>query len=213
MGNHKSTTITTTSSTAVLPHRIHRIIQNFLLIWLDANIDESKQDFKNSLVHLRHLVASITPFTDAQECVEFLSDIKKEKVFMIVSGSLGQQIVPEIHAWSQLDSIYIFFSNPSHHEQWVKAMPKVKGVHNDIKPIYKALPSDRERCNRAMISISFHGIDTLFMYTQLFKEVLLEIDDDTKSIKDFVEYCLLQDDIAEDEVKQIEQRYRRHIPI
>ncbi|CAF2603110.1 unnamed protein product [Rotaria sp. Silwood2] len=206
--------ITTTNSTAMLPGRVHRILQNFLLIWLDTNIDESKQDFINSLTQLRHLVASITTFTGAQECVNFLRDIKKEKVFMIVSGSLGQQILPEIHAWPQLDSIYVFCGNPSLHEQWAKTMFKVKGVHNDIEPICKALQSDRERCDRSLISISFHGTDALFMYTQLVKEVLLEIDDDdAKSIKELVEYCRLQDDIAEDEIKQIEQEYHSHTPI
>ncbi|CAF2971397.1 unnamed protein product [Rotaria sp. Silwood2] len=90
---------TNSSSIAALPRRCRRILQNFLLIWLDTNIDESKQDFKNSLTQLRHLVASITTFTDAKECVNFLSKIQKEKVFMIVSDSLGRHIVPEIHEW------------------------------------------------------------------------------------------------------------------
>ncbi|CAF2689458.1 unnamed protein product [Rotaria sp. Silwood2] len=204
----------TTSSTTVLPCRVRRILQNFLLIWLDANIDESKQDFKNSLTYLRHIVASVTTFTDAQECVNFLSEIKKEKVFMIVSGSLGQHVVPRIHGWSQLDSIYVFCGNKSLHEEWSKTMSKVKGVHTDIDPICKELQIDRERCDRSLISISFHRIDALFMYTQLFKEVLLEIDDDdTKSIKELVEYCRLQDDIVEDEIKKLEGEYRRHTPI
>ncbi|CAF3798650.1 unnamed protein product [Rotaria sordida] len=204
----------TTNSTAVLPHSVRRILQNFLLIWLDANIDESKKDFKNSLKHLRHIVASITTFTDSQECVNFLSEIKKEKVFMIVSGSLGQYIVPEIHTLPQLDSIYVFCGNQLLHEEWAKTISKVKGVYTDIEPICKAIQIDRERCDQAMISISFRGIDPLFMYTQLFKEVLLEIDDDdTKSIKELVDYCRLQNDIAEDEIKKIEQEYHHHSPI
>ncbi|CAF0943341.1 unnamed protein product [Rotaria sordida] len=204
----------TTNSTAVLPHSVRRILQNFLLIWLDANIDESKKDFKNSLKHLRHIVASITTFTDSQECVNVLSEIKKEKVFMIVSGSLGQYIVPEIHTLPQLDSIYVFCGNQLLHEEWAKTISKVKGVYTDIEPICKAIQIDRERCDQAMISISFRGIDPLFMYTQLFKEVLLEIDDDdTKSIKELVDYCRLQNDIAEDEIKKIEQEYHHHSPI
>ncbi|CAF3413310.1 unnamed protein product [Rotaria sp. Silwood1] len=43
---------------------------------------------------------------------------------------------------------------------------------------------------------------------------LLQIDDDsTKYIKELVEYCRLQNDIAEDEIKQIEQKYHHHTPI
>ncbi|CAF5043094.1 unnamed protein product, partial [Rotaria sp. Silwood1] len=65
-----------------------------------------------------------------------------------------------------------------------------------------------------MIPISFNGRDALFMYTQLLKEALLEIeDDDVKSIKDLVEYCRLQDDIDEGQIRKVENEYRNHTPI
>ncbi|CAF1614471.1 unnamed protein product [Rotaria sp. Silwood1] len=209
-----SPTTTTTSSNAVLPQTARRILQNFLLVWLDANLQEADNDFKNSLQHLRKIVASITTFTDAQQCVNFLSEIKKEKVFMIVSGSLGRQIVPEIEALPQLEAIYVFCGNQSVHEQWTKKISKVKGVYTKIEPICQALEIDRQRCDQAMIPISFNGRDTLFMYTQLLKEALLEIeDDDKKSIKDLVDYCREQDDISEDQIKLVEREYRDHTPI
>ncbi|CAF1373514.1 unnamed protein product [Rotaria sp. Silwood1] len=205
---------TTTSRNAVLPQTARRILQNFLLVWLDANLQESDKDFKNSLHHLRKIVASITTFTDAQQCVNFLSEIKKEKVFMIVSGSLGRQIVPEIEALPQLEAIYVFCGNQSVHEQWAKKISKVKGVYTKIEPICQALEIDRQRCDQAMIPISFNGRDALFMYTQLLKEALLEIeDDDVKSIKDLVEYCRLQNDVDEDEIKKVQREYRNQTPI
>ncbi|CAF1456955.1 unnamed protein product [Rotaria sordida] len=76
------------------------------------------------------------------------------------------------------------------------------------------LQIDRENCDRAMISISFNGVDPLFMYTQLLKETLLDIeDDDAKSIKELAEYCGLQDDIDEGEIRMVEKKYRDHTPI
>ncbi|CAF1608752.1 unnamed protein product, partial [Didymodactylos carnosus] len=113
-----------TNRNTVLPRPVRRILQNFLLVWLDANLDESNEDFKNSLQQLRRIVASITTFTDAQECIEFLSQIKKEKVFMIVSGSLGRQIIPDIQTWPQLESIYVLCSNQSAHEEWARKIAK-----------------------------------------------------------------------------------------
>ncbi|CAF1149735.1 unnamed protein product [Rotaria sordida] len=208
------TTTMNNPAAAVLPRPMRRVLQNFLLVWLDANLDESKKDFKKSLRHLRRVVASITTFTDAQECVNFLSEIKREKVFMIVSGSLGQHVIPDIEAWSQLESVYVFCRDQVAHEQWASKISKVKGVHTKIKPICKALQIDRENCDRAMISISFNGIDPLFMYTQLLKETLLDIeDDDAKSIKELAEYCRLQDDIDESKIRKIEKEYRDHTPI
>ncbi|CAF1241869.1 unnamed protein product [Rotaria sordida] len=204
----------TMGRSAVLPQPARRIIQNFLLVWLDTNIDESTEDFQNSLKHLRRIVASITIFTDAQQCFDYLSGITKEKAFMIVSGSLGQKIVPEMEAIPQLESVYVFCGNQSYHEQWANKVPKIKGVYTKIEPICKALEVDRQRCDQAMISVSFNGLDPLFMYTQLLKEALLEIeDDDRKSLKDLAEYCREQDDILEDQIKQVENEYRNHTPI
>ncbi|CAF5024011.1 unnamed protein product, partial [Rotaria sp. Silwood1] len=122
--------------------------------------------------------------------------------------------IADIEAWPQLESVYVFCRNQAAHEQWANKVPKVKGVYTKIKPICKALQIDRENCDRAMISISFNGRDALFMYTQLLKEALLEIeDDDVKSIKDLVEYCRLQDDIDEGQITKVENEYRDHTPI
>jgi Tfp pilus assembly protein PilF len=201
-------------NTALVPKPARRMLQNFLLIWLDANFDESKEDFKKSIENLRRIVTSITTFTDTQECIDFLSAIKEQKVFMIISGSLGRTILPEIQDWPQLESVYVFCGDQSFHEQWARKISKVKGVHTKIDPICEALQIDRENCDRAMISISFNGIDALFMYTQLLKECVLEIEDDDKtSIKELIDYCRLQDDISKDQIDIVEQKYPRKTPI
>ena len=209
-----TTSSSSTNRAAALPRPVRRIFQNFLLVWLDANFNESSADFKTSLKYLRQVVASIETFTDAEECVKFLDQIQKEKAFMIVSGSLGRQVVPEIENKSQLEAIYVFCGNKAVHEQWANKIPKVKGIYTDIKPICKALQIDRENCDRAMVSISFNGIDALFMYTQLLKEAILQIEyDDAKSLKELADFCRHQGDIDEDEINKLEKEYRSHTPI
>ncbi|CAF4737393.1 unnamed protein product, partial [Rotaria sp. Silwood2] len=140
--------------------------------------------------HLQHVTATVAVFTDRDESIDFLTDTENEKVSMIVSGALGQHIIPEIQECPQLTSIYVLCDNQSTHEKWVKTIPKVKGVYTQIEPICYALQIDRRNCDQDMISISFDRIDPLFMYTQLLKEALLDIDDDdAKSIKELAEYC------------------------
>ncbi|CAF3401109.1 unnamed protein product [Rotaria socialis] len=57
----------------------------------------------------------------------------------------------------------------------------------------EVLKVDLVDCNCSLMPISYNGIDPLFMYTQLFKEALLKIeDDDTQSIKEFADFCRLQ---------------------
>ena len=209
-----TTSNSATNRAAALPRPVRLVLQNFLLVWLDANFNESSADFKNSLKYLRQVVSSIETFTDAQECVKFLDQVKKEKAFMIVSGSLGRQVVPEIESKPQLEAVYVFCGKKSAHEEWASKIPKVKGVYTEIKSICKALQIDRENCDRAMVSISFNGIDALFMYTQLLKEAILQIeDDDKKSLKELADYCRNQGDIDEYEITKLEKEYRNHTPI
>ncbi|CAF5063898.1 unnamed protein product, partial [Rotaria sp. Silwood1] len=133
---------------------------------------------------------------------------------MIVSGVLAQHTIPIIQQCPQLVSIYILCDNQSIHEEWAKTIPKVKGIYTQIEPICKALQIDQKNCDQAMIPISFSGRDALFMYTQLLKEALLEIeDDDVKSIKELIEYCRLQSDASEKTLEKIEEEYRNHSPI
>ncbi|CAF1487332.1 unnamed protein product, partial [Rotaria sordida] len=206
--------MTVVSRNVTEPRPVRRMLQNFLLVWLDADFDESKDDYKKSMEHLQHIVATVTVFTDVDESIDFLTDIGNEKVSMMVSGALAQHLIPIIQECPQLVSIYIFCDNQLIHEHWAKTIAKVKGVHTQIGSISEALRIDRENCDRALMSISFNGIDPLFMYTQLLKEALLDIeDDDAKSIKELVEYCRLHSDASEITLEKIEREYRDHTPI
>lgn len=193
---------------------VRRRLQNFLLIWLDTKLDESNEDFKQSLQKLRSIVTSIDRFTDPRGCFEFLRKINKEKAFMIVSGALGQQVVPKFEKLSQLYVIYVFCRQKELHEGWTKNFRKVKGVYTRIEQICEALQIDSKNCDRSIVSISFKGVDPLFIYTRLLKEAFLQIEDDNnKSIKELVEFCRLKDGVAEDQIEMLKRKYHHHTPI
>jgi tetratricopeptide (TPR) repeat protein len=205
-----------------------RIVQNFLLVWLDSSIDETKEDYRNTITHLQRIVNAINLFTNTDQCIAFLTEVKNEKVFLIVSGSLGQTIMPTIHEMSQLDSIYIFCRNKPNHDQWAKEWPKIKGVFTQIIPICESLKQAALACDENSISISFVSIhdDTLkeninqldpsFMYTQILKEILLEITYDKHFIQDLASYCrdLYTDNSHElKNISKFEREYHNRSPI
>jgi tetratricopeptide (TPR) repeat protein len=214
---------------AIPPERINlRMVQNVLLIWLDNNIDDNNDDCRNTITQLRRAVHNINKFTDGDECVEFLQSMNNDKACMIISGSLGQHIVPRVHDMSQVDSIFIFCGNKKRHEQWAKEWPKIKGVFTDIKPICEALKQAAQQCEQNAISISFMAtggdnttkkldqLDPSFMYTQILKEILLAISFEQKHITEFIDYC--RDAFADNEpelknVKKLERKYRDETPI
>jgi tetratricopeptide (TPR) repeat protein len=207
----------------------HRIIQNFLLVWLDSNIDEiNNEDCRLSLTELQRIVKAIHTFTNADECIDLLSDLINEQAFMIVSGTMGQRIVPLVHEMPQLASLYIFCENESMHKHWVKNWSKVKGVFTQITPICKALSQAAQQCDQNSISISFipatndvsyqnlDELDQSFMYTQILKEILLEMTHNEQSTKDFAAYCRDQyigNCMELSSVNEFEKEYHHHSPI
>ena len=221
MSSHKSKQSTCTSSNA--PHIRHRRVQNFLLIWVDANIDQTNKDCQNTLKKLRSVVNDVNICTEPEQCIQCLNDIDKEKAFIIVSGSLGQHLVPNIHAMPHVDAIYIFCGNKSRHEEWTKKWAKVKGIHTDIKPICEALQLAAKQCNEDSIAMSFVSVDEgasseslnqlepTFMYTQIFKEILLDMEHDPQVIKDLANYCRALHENNVNElmiIDEFEQNYR-----
>src|ERR1700728_362252 len=131
--------VTTAPTSSGALHPKQRIVQNFLLIWVDASINESKQNCQHTLAQLRSVVNDIRIFVQWDEAIDFLTDVHDMKVFLLLGDTFGQQIVPLIHNIPQLDGIYIFCETPSGHEQCTKKWINMKAMHTDIKLICEAL--------------------------------------------------------------------------
>ncbi|CAF3593551.1 unnamed protein product [Rotaria socialis] len=206
-----------------------KMVQNMLLIWLDANINDNNADSQNTITQLRQVINTIEAFDDGENCIQFLEEIRDEKACMIISGSLGRHIVPRVHDMSQVDSIFIFCSNKRYHERWVTNWSKVKGVFTDINLICDALKQSAKDCEHNAIRFTMMDtgkdisrrnldqLDPMFMYTHIMKEILLEIEFEDKHILNFTKYCqqtLEQDNKKElDNVKLLERDYHIKTPI
>ena len=197
--NSTATTVRRTGTHSNRP----RIVQNYLLVWLDADATTSNEDSQHTLEQLRTTVNEVNTFSEPEQCLTFLQGIRVEKVFLIVSGSLGRDVVPRIHPMAQVDAIFIFCGDKSRHEEWVKKWPKVKGLYTQIKPICAALELSVKQCNQDSTPLSFaqvsgedaseinlNQLEPSFMYTQLFKQTLLDMEHDRKTaVRDLVKYC------------------------
>jgi hypothetical protein len=84
-----------------------------------------------------------------------LKGIQAEKALVVTSGSLGQDLVSQIHSMATLDAIFIFCGNEARYKQLTEAWPKMKGVYTHIKPICEALQVAVKQNNQDSIPISF----------------------------------------------------------
>ena len=195
-------TITTASSSSdTVDTRRRRMLQNILIIWIDSDINKSTKDGQNALAELETVFNDVHIFTQPDAAIDLLTEVNYMKAFLIIETIVSQQLVPLIHDIPQLNSIYIFSGNQSQHEQWTEEWIKIKGIHTDIKPICEVLQLVVKQCNRDSIAMSFISMDQKtsapnvdqlepsFMYTQIFKEILLDIEYSQQSVNSFTKYC------------------------
>jgi tetratricopeptide (TPR) repeat protein len=205
-----------------------QMVRSFLLIWLDDSIEDENSDDRNTINQLRRIINIVNTFTDGEDCIQFIQNRQNDKVCMVISGSLGQQIVPRIHHMPQVDSIFIFCGNKEVHEPWAKNWPKIKGVFIEIAPICEALKRVVQESGQNNIPTNFmvtsgdasqknlDELDRSLMYTKALKEILLTIDFKPEHIKAFIAYC--REEFANNEhelnnIKKLEGQYHDKTPI
>ena len=200
-----------------------RFIQNFRLIWFDPVINQSDDNNETNLIdQLQMVFQTVCKFSDINQCINFLTDIQAEKVCMIISNSVDEHLISCIHDIPQLDSIFIYHPAESINDKWIKNWSKIKGIfYQDISLIRSLKLKARQYDENSIpISIIPHDVDLTknfdqladptFIYTQILKEILLEIKYGERSINDLANYLrtlYLDNQQTLNEIGRFEQEY------
>ena len=199
-------------------------VEDCTIIWLDENMNEHEEQFRNSINQLRTIVNLLKTFSDTNQCIDHLTDVINKKVFLILSNHLAQILIPLIDEVPQLDSIYIYSSIAIDHQQWPSTWGKFQGIFIDISSLFNKLKVDIKRCEDTLTPISIisssstENLDELactFMYSQLLKEILISIEYDETAKKQFIDrIATLYGDnkVALNAINQFDQNYRDHSP-
>jgi len=100
-------------------------LETYSLIWLDASVNKSRDNIE-AQKQLRISINHLLTFEDDQECLQYIDSIpKNDRIILIVSGRLGQIIVPKIVKYRQIASVYVYCMNKKANEEWAKQFNKV----------------------------------------------------------------------------------------
>lgn len=91
------------------------------VMWLDR---EHNDECKTVIEELRRATDHLELFISVGKC-EAAVRRSNTPVVLIVSGQMGQELVPRIHNLPQLTGILIFCSNKERNKQWSKSFSKV----------------------------------------------------------------------------------------
>jgi hypothetical protein len=198
-----------------LPKRQYRAVENIIVAWLDSTLDNPNQDTLNSKFQLCQIARTLRTFTDPNKCIQLFKEIKNEKIFLIVSGSLCETILEQINDHPQLAIIYLFCEQKSNYEKLIDQYPKIKGIYTEISTICEQMIIDLKQwdndLNTFEINSKIDDKQLLFIQNQLFKEYLLEIQYDHDSIHSLTDYCqkLYHENDREIElIKEFEANYQ-----
>ena len=100
-------------------------LETFYLIWLDALVNKSQENL-NAQQQFRSIINLLKTFENVQDfekCIDQSS--KDDRICLIFSGRLGEEIVPRIHQYRQIVSIYIYCRNKKRNDEWAKHFSKV----------------------------------------------------------------------------------------
>ena len=176
-------------------------LETHSLLWLDGSVNSNEN--RNAQQQLRSAVNYIRVFESSIECETYIHESKNDQILLIVSGQLGSVIVPLIHSLRQIDSIYVYCSNPSKHQKWASKFVKILAVAADLNEIIEKINADRkgiEKPNDDYLSISIFNsipneersstnINGGFLHFQLLIDGLLRLPYNQRSRDEFLNLC------------------------
>ncbi|CAF5027873.1 unnamed protein product, partial [Rotaria magnacalcarata] len=81
-------------------------LETFYLLWLDASVNKTEENVE-AQQYLRTSINYLETFENDKQSECYIQSLSSDdRVVLIVSGQLGQIIVPHIHSLRQLSSIY-----------------------------------------------------------------------------------------------------------
>ena len=123
---------------------VERNLELVRLIWLDRMGDANEEN-RRTQEKFRSKISFFHTFDQSASCVNFLrGDLldRGERVVLVASGSLGAEIIEQIHSIDAIIAIFIFCMDKERNEVWAKHYSKIKGVFVELEDLLDALEID-----------------------------------------------------------------------
>ncbi|CAF0799075.1 unnamed protein product [Didymodactylos carnosus] len=196
-------------------------LENFQIVWLDANINKT-DDNSQTIARLRATINYLNIFDNVDDCYDYIASVENEKLFLIVSGSIGQNIVPYTHQMPQIQFIYIYCFDIEKHEQWAMNYDIVRGTYTNMNDICEQLSKDVATSSHQFLSMNILSTnikekeinkqEASFMYFQLLTEILIGMEHEDDAKTNMINHCRLQYIGNEIDLKHIDEFDKTYNP-
>ncbi|CAF1325792.1 unnamed protein product [Rotaria magnacalcarata] len=200
-------------------------LETFRIFWLDKNVHSEEN--KRSQIILRAIINNLKVFDDETECEKVIRDVSvADRIVLIVSGSLGYEIVPKVHNLEQLSSVYVFCWDKAKNEIWAQNFPKVKELYVKLDDLINRIQEDHklrrmEEESLSMMTVfnttgqldqSSSGINGQFVHFQLLIDVLIRMKPNVHDKKELIALCKQEYSNNETEMKNLRDFKQNYLP-
>ncbi|CAM4915423.1 unnamed protein product [Rotaria socialis] len=200
--------------------------EQFTLIALDSS--SSSDQSAHYLSRFQHLMNSLQHFNDSNACVDYITNVKNEKILLIISVE-HTQMIPTIYHIHQIYSIYIFNLNqcePTNED--ILKYRKVRGHFGTINELVKQIEYDKKciasnlltvnifpECTQGSYSMSDQTgnrnmQEATFMYSQIIRNIFINENYKDTDKNEMVEFFREQYNGNKTELEKIDKFSREY---
>jgi hypothetical protein len=115
--------------------------------WLDTNIGEPGKylDLKKEAEGISNNIVRWHYFDCGDQFTEFINSNPNIKLVAIMSGRFARQLVTPVADRDALHSVYVYCGNVEKHRALPTLEPKIKGVFDSDKELFRQMRNDLNR--------------------------------------------------------------------
>ncbi|CAF3728137.1 unnamed protein product [Rotaria sp. Silwood1] len=153
--------ITTTSNNIRIPPRnlpsydLPENKEDILLIWLNSNMDES-EDCLFTQQMLMNLNTNVQFYTEVSTCIDLIRHVRNEPIILIVSSTLVENVLSQVHNCRALSSVIIFCINTSYVPNRRK-YPKIVDKFTDHLSLQQAILQSMSFVSKQLVVFKLFG--------------------------------------------------------
>ncbi|CAM4904932.1 unnamed protein product [Rotaria socialis] len=198
------------------PSEIEQNLEDITLIWLDSNIDDSSDSLHTQSL-LDDLNNDVLLYTDSELCINCIRAIIKERVFVIVAGTLSQSVLPQLHSLAVVTAIFIFCNGHKGNVPLLNNYSKVIDIFTDQQSLLQSIRKTIYFVLKQTLAFSLFDHQKQkstrdvskdwgsFTWFQLLIDILKQIPQTEQAKRDMLDKCREYYALNKTEMKRIEQ--------
>lgn len=172
--------------------------EDVTLIWFDENI-KRRDDTAQTKIMFQAANYYVLLCDEIETCMDCIKAIKQEKIVLVLSGAHAHEILREVHAYKNLDSVFIFCMKNERYRSLYDDFSKLKNIHTTHEGLFEDLTRNIHQLRRQLIAFTLFSpkshfrhltFDSAeFMWFLLLKEVLTGLPMTSSSKEDMINQC------------------------